>query len=533
MLYLSPTVTQSLQANTLSGVEVGLAQTAAEVLAQAQVLVAYPVFWLLVIVLTLAVAGLLRWLFRRSALQQQAVVKQLAFEEGLQHQAHTHAEELKTLAEQIEAAKAVGQQELQAHAVTQARLEAQTDRVEQLGHQLEEKNTLLSDALRDLAANTARMEEAQKGFGEKEQLFRESTELMKKEFELLASKVFDAQGEKHQASLQTVLTPFREQITDFKKKVEEVYLTDTRERASLLSEVRNLQAASERINTEAENLTRALKGDKKLQGNWGELVLERVLEESGLRKDHEYFVQVTSRDDSGSLKRPDVLIRLPEEKDVVIDAKVSLNAYEEALSSEEDAAREVFMKQHIANLRSHVKRLSEQNYDQLPDVRSLDFVLMFIPIESAFTMALEFDTRLFSEAFAKRIVIVSPTTLMMTLRIINNVWRYEKQNRNAQVIAARAGALYDKLRLLVEDMEKLGKQLDTADKTYQTVFGRLTTGKGNLVSQAEKFRELGAQVKQPIAAHLIEKADPDGTSADDQDTVQADLLVHPSNPSDS
>ena len=193
-------------------------------------------------------------------------------------------------------------------------------------------------------------------------------------------------------------------------------------------------------------------------------------------------------------------------KAVVVDSKVSLNAYEQALASEDEQVREQRLRQHIANLRNHVKSLSQQDYDQLPDVRSLDFVLLFIPIESAFTLAMETDHKLFTEAFAQRIVIVSPTTLMMTLRIINNVWRYEKQNRNAQEIARRAGALYDKLRVLVEEMEKLGSQLGTAEKTYQSIYAKLATGKANLVRQVEQFRELGATVKKPMSAKLVDKA---------------------------
>lgn len=375
-----------------------------------------------------------------------------------------------------------------------------------LRDELELKRQELAEIQVQAAASRATLEEAQRGFTEREAMFKETSAQLKKEFSVLANRVFESQEEQQKARLQTVLSPFREQIVDFRKRVEEVYHTDTKERASLLTEIKNLQQASERINEEAENLTKALKGDKKLQGNWGELVLERVLEDSGLRKNHEYFVQPSRRTEKGDLKRPDVLIRLPDEKDVVVDSKVSLNAYEEALATEDESVREQRLRQHLANLRSHVKRLSEQDYDQLPDVRSLDFVLMFLPIESAFTIAMETDHRLFTEAFTQRIVIVSPTTLMMTLRIINNVWRYEKQNRNSQEIARKAGALYDKLRVLVEDMETLGKQLGTAEKTYHSAFAKLATGKGNLVRQAEQFRELGALVKKPIESKLIEKS---------------------------
>ncbi len=429
-----------------------------------------------------------------------------AFEAGLVHSAVAQAEEKKQLEERIGTLEQNLAEALQKQAADGSTIHAYHQQLENLRQDLEVRREHLTRAQTESAAIHARLEEAQKSFAEKEALFKETSAAMKQEFELLANRVFDQQGAKQQASLQNVLTPFKDQIVDFKKRVEEVYHTDTKERATLLTEIKNLQSASERINAEAENLTKALKGDKKLQGNWGELVLERVLEESGLRKDHEYFLQVTQRNAAGDIKRPDVLIRLPDNKDVVVDSKVSLNAYEEALASEDEKVRERRLRQHIANLRNHVKSLSQQDYDQLPDVRSLDFVLLFIPIESAFTLAMESDHKLFTEAFAQRIVIVSPTTLMMTLRIINNVWRYEKQNRNAQEIARRAGALYDKLRVLVEEMDKLGGQLGTAEKTYQSIYAKLATGKANLVRQVEQFRQLGATVKKPMSAKLVDKA---------------------------
>ena len=347
-----------------------------------------------------------------------------------------------------------------------------------------------------------RMDEAQASFTAREKLLRESNERMKVEFESLATKVLSAQGAQQRQSLDVMLNPFREQIGDFRKRVEEVYRSDTKERASLLKEMQNLQSASNRINEEAENLTKALKGDNKIQGNWGELVLERILEDSGLRKDHEYFVQPSSRDEQDRVKRPDIVIRLPEGKDVVVDSKVTLVAYEQALSSEDEQARQVYLKQHVDAVRGQVKKLAEQDYDQLPDLRSLDFVLLFIPIESAFTLAMELDSKLFVDAFNKRIMLVSPTTLMMALRIIDNLWQVEKQNRNAQDIAQRAGALYDKLQGVVEEVDKLGKQIGTVQGTYDTLYGRLAGGRGNLVGQAEKLRELGAPVKKVIAPQL-------------------------------
>ena len=202
-----------------------------------------------------------------------------------------------------------------------------------------------------------------------------------------------------------------------------------------------------------------------------------------------------------------MIIHLPEDKDVVVDAKVSLVAYETAVSSDDDAAREVAIKRHVQSVRAHVRKLSEQSYDQLPGVRSLDFVLLFVPVESAFTLAMEKDPSLFTEAFDKRLVIVSPTTLMMTLRIIDNVWRYEKQNKNAQEIARRAGALYDKLRVVLEDMDQLGRNLDQASRSYDSAYARLAKGRGNLVRQVEQFRELGATVKRSIPQEIVDDAD--------------------------
>ena len=389
--------------------------------------------------------------------------------------------------------------------VLQLRQQELTQQATQLQGELSRKQS-------DLSALQGRMDEAQASFAAGEKLLRESNERMKVEFESLATKVLNAQGAQQRQSLDVMLNPFREQIGDFRKRVEEVYRSDTKERASLLKEMQNLQSASDRINTEAENLTKALKGDNKIQGNWGELVLERILEDSGLRKDHEYFVQPTSRDELGRTKRPDIVIRLPEGKDVVVDSKVTLVAYEQALSSEDEQARQVFMKQHVDAVKSQVKKLAEQDYDQLPDLRSLDFVLLFIPIESAFTLAMELDSKLFVEAFNKRIMLVSPTTLMMALRIIDNLWQVEKQNRNAQDIAQRAGALYDKLQGVVEEVDKLGKQLGTVQGTYDTLYGRLASGRGNLVGQAEKLRELGAPVKKPIVPQLGVVGDSDDSA---------------------
>ncbi|MCZ6887518.1 MAG: DNA recombination protein RmuC [Gammaproteobacteria bacterium] len=396
-----------------------------------------------------------------------------------------------------------------------ARLEAENGQLaEQLEAARDEAGFLREDGAEAnlrLTQVATRLQEAEKAFAEKQAMFKDTSEALKSEFQLLANRIFEKQGEtfrqRNEQQLQNVLSPFREQIRDFKQRVEQVYVTESKDRASLLTEVQNLQKASERVNAEAQSLTRALRGDKRIQGNWGEMVLERVLEESGLRKDHEYVVQTSFRSADGDLKRPDVVIHLPGDKDVVIDSKVSLGSYERALGAVDEPTREAALKEHVANLRNHVKRLSQQNYDRLDGVRSLDFVLLFVPIEAAFMLGMERDPGLFTEAFDKRLVIVSPTTLMMTLRIIQNVWRFEKQSKNAQEIAQRAGALYDKLRRLLEDMEQLGRNLSAATRTYDSAYAKLATQRGNLVRQVEHFRELGANVKRRISKQAVDQAD--------------------------
>jgi DNA recombination protein RmuC len=441
-----------------------------------------------------------------------------ALETGLRTEVDRHAAELAAVQERLgmrasELVRLEGRLAALEPELARARVEV-TERTAELARRTAEH-----------AALDARLDENRRAFEEKEALFKETSAQLKLEFEALANRIFERQGEANSERLTSVLSPFRDQIVDFRRKVDEVYHSEAKERASLLTEVRNLHQASDRINQEAGNLARALKGDKKLQGNWGEMVLERVLESSGLRRDHEYELQGSLRSAEGDLKRPDVLIRLPDNKDVVVDAKVSLNAYERALAAETDDERATAIGQHLAHLRNHVRRLSAQNYDALEGIRSLDFVLMFVPIESAFTLAMEHDPKLFTDAFEARIVMVSPTTLMMALRNIQNVWRYEHQNRNAQEIARRAGALYDKLRVLTEDMDQLGRQLGTVERTWRTAFSKLATGRGNLVRQVEQFRELGAVVKKPIDRNMLDRPAlaevyleglPDESAADDE-----------------
>jgi DNA recombination protein RmuC len=300
--------------------------------------------------------------------------------------------------------------------------------------------------------------------------------------------------------------------------VETVHTTETRDRQALRSEIKSLQELNRQITEEASNLTRALKGDKKIQGNWGELVLERVLERSGLRKGIEYETQGSYRDSDNQLLRPDVVVHLPDSRNLVIDSKVSLVAYQQWVISDEGSARDAALKQHMDAVRNHIRSLSDKDYSQLNGLRSPDFVLLFMPIEPAFVAAFQHDDSLFSEAFERKIIVVTPTTLLATLRTIENIWRYERQSQNARLIAERASAVYDKLRVFVEAMERLGAQLHTAQGSYDSAMNTLTRGRGNLISQANRFVELGVRVKKELPKAVTEQAEVDPETDSDSDS---------------
>jgi DNA recombination protein RmuC len=353
---------------------------------------------------------------------------------------------------------------------------------------------------------------------------------MSEEFQNLANRILEEKGkafaEQSQGRLDALLKPVREQLDGFRRKVEEVHLHDTRERASLREQLELLKQLNQQMNDEARNLTRALKGDKKAQGNWGELVLEHVLEQCGLRAGHEYEVQGSYRDADQRLLRPDVVVHLPEEKDIVIDSKVSLVAWTEYVAAEDDAARDLALKAHVQAVRTHIATLSAKDYAQLPGLRSLDFVLMFMPIEAAFMAAFQHDEKLFGDAFEKRIAVVTPTTLLATMRTVESLWRNERQNDNARRIADQAGRVYDKLRGYLEDFEKLGTQLATVQRTYDGARRKLSEGQGNLVRQAETFRELGVKVRKALPRSFVDDADGedalDTTEAGDADDADDD-----------
>ena len=355
-----------------------------------------------------------------------------------------------------------------------------------------------------------RLHEQLKNADEKLALLKDSETRLSTQFENLASKIFEERNkqftEHNKISLDHIVKPLREQLGEFKQRIETVYDNENKDRVSLTEQIKLLRTETAQMNKEALNLTRALKGDKKTQGNWGEMILESVLERSGLRKGIEYDTQGAFRDEDNRLFKPDVIVHLPEEKDIIIDSKVSLIAYEQYCVAENDIERSQYLKQHTDAVRNHIKGLSAKDYSALKGIRSLDFVLLFMPIEAAFIAAFQADERLFTDAFEHNIVVVTPTTLLATLRTIENIWRYERQNENAKLIADKAGVVYDKIRGFVEDLDKLGKQLSTVQGTYEGVMNKLTHGNGNLIRQANSFVELGIKVKKTLPKHINQQA---------------------------
>jgi DNA recombination protein RmuC len=399
-------------------------------------------------------------------------------------------------------------------AVAEAKLK-QLENSEQVCKTLQQQ---LVDAKTKTIELQTRIQEQSKNAAEKLALLQNAETRLNTQFENLAGKIFTERSkqftEQNKTSLEHIVTPLREQLGEFKQRIETVYDNENKDRISLREEIISLRRDTAKMNQEALNLTKALKGDKKTQGNWGEMILEKVLEKSGLRKGIEYEIQGAYRDEDNRVFKPDVIVRLPEQKDVIIDSKVSLIAYEIYSSTEDDQERSLALKQHTTAVREHIKGLSDKNYSGLKGIRSLDFVLLFMPIESAFIAAFQSDESLFSDAFEHKIIVVTPTTLLATLRTIENIWRYERQNENARAIADKAGIVYDKIRGFVDELDKLGKQLSTVNNTYDSVMNKLTQGNGNLIRQASSFVDLGVKVKKTFPKHISDQA---GLGSDDSD----------------
>jgi len=326
------------------------------------------------------------------------------------------------------------------------------------------------------------------------------------QFENLAQKIFDDKSVKlndqNFKQLSTLLDPLKERIKDFEKKVEDTYSQERFERGHLKGEIGKLIELNQNMSKEAQNLVLALKGENKTQGNWGELILENILERSGLRKGSEYFTQETVRNEEGDILRPDVIVKLPDGKHLIVDSKMTLTAYEAYCSAPDEITREKFAVQHIESLRRHIQNLSDKKYHLAQELISPDFVMLFMPLEPAFALVFQLRPEIFDQAWTKNIAIVSPTTLLATLRTVASLWKQDRQQKNALDIAKRGGELYDKFAAIVKDLEVLGDKLGGVQKTHSEIMGKIFTGRGNLISQVEKLKELGAKAEKALPAPM-------------------------------
>jgi DNA recombination protein RmuC len=380
--------------------------------------------------------------------------------------------------------------------------------------ELDSKSLQLQMQLSDMQSRLATEQEArqqeQRSADEKLAVINESREQLLKEFENLSQKIFEQKtkqfSEQSRQGINALLNPFREQLEGLKKKVEDVYVSDAKDRASLQAQIGELHKLNQQMSAEAHALTTALRGEKKKQGNWGELVLETVLEKSGLREGEEFVREQSLNDDQGKRYRPDVIINLPDDKHIIVDSKVSLNAYTDMVNAETDAERSQYARQHVEAIRQHIRTLSEKAYQQLEGLNSPDFVFLFMPVEPAFMAAFEQDDTLFNEAFERRIVVVTPTTLLATLRTVASIWAIERRNKSTEKLADQAGKIYDKLVIVAERMETMGRQINTVQSTYDDTWKALKGGRGNLINQADQFRKLGVRAKKEMAKSLVEEA---------------------------
>lgn len=376
---------------------------------------------------------------------------------------------------------------------------------------LEEERNKVSEMSRQIAVAAERERMMQEKYEEYKKEFEGLQAKFKLEFENVASKILKQNtlefSISNQKSINEILSPFKQKIEDFEKTVNETYQKGVKEQVDLQVEIKKLYDLNIRLSEEANNLTRALKSDTKKQGNWGEMVLERLLERSGLEKGEEYLVQESYRNEKGELTRPDVIIRLPDNKHIIIDSKVSLTAYEAYISAETDEERTKYVKAHVESVKDHVKGLAEKSYQLTEKLDTPDFVLLFMPLESAFSLAVQHQAELFSFAWERKIVMVSPTTLLATLMTVGSIWKHEKQTRNALEIAVQGGRLYDKFVAFLADLETLGKQIDRVQATYDEAHKKLYSGKGDLIGRVEKLRALGAKTSREIPATALNQDD--------------------------
>jgi len=377
--------------------------------------------------------------------------------------------------------------------------------------ELPQKDELITKLQQGLASASTKLEEQQRGFSQQQQFFEQTRQQMTAQFETLSNKIYQRQSkqfaEQNQQSMDSVIKPLKNQIKEFRERVESSYDAENAQRNMLAGKISELQKQTQKIGQDAVNLASALKGDNKIQGNWGEVILERLLEDSGLQKGREYDTQVALQNAAGDRLLPDVVVRLPQDKDIVIDSKMSLLDYELYCSAGDESARQQALKNHVASLRSHIRGLSIKEYDRLEGIRSLDFVFLFIPVEAAFMLAMQADHGLFQEAYDRHIVLVSPTTLLASLRTVENLWRFDKQHKNSEKIAGQAGALHDQFVLLLASLDDMGKQLEKTSQAFDTTKKRLSSGRGNLLKRVQDIRELGAKTKKTIPDAYREQLD--------------------------
>ena len=394
----------------------------------------------------------------------------------------------------------------QAH-LTNEDLKQGLSKVEQNREEIRREKELLTS---ELAIRNTEFENLQQLSLKRDEEIELRQEQLRKDFELLATKILDEKSEKftlqNKENIKNILTPLQDKIKTFEEKVDLTQKESISMHSALKEQLLGLKDLNQQMTKEATNLTRALKGDSKMQGNWGELVLERVLEKSGLEKDREYFVQQSFTLPDGSRVLPDVVLHLPDQKKMIIDSKVSLTDYERFVNAE-DEDKSSFLKAHVNSIRKHVDQLSDKNYQDLYDIESPDFVLMFIPIEPAFAIVVNEDNSIYNRAFEKNIVIVTPSTLLATLRTIDSMWNNEKQQQNAIEIARQAGALYDKFEGLMADLIGVGKKIDATKSDYNAAMNKLFEGKGNLINSVEKLKKMGAKAKKALPEAIIKRAE--------------------------
>lgn len=387
------------------------------------------------------------------------------------------------------------------------------DKNKELNHQLEQKEEQILDLTSKLSSKSSDLFHLKEKLNEQKQDLEQLQDKFRIEFKNLANEILEEKSQKftqqNRTNLYELLKPLGEKIKDFEKKVEDTYDKESKLRFSLKEEIKRLEELNQQVSKDTVNLTKALKGDSKIQGNWGEVVLENILEKSGLVKDREYFVQSSFTSDTGKRMQPDVIVTYPGKRNVVIDSKVSLTAYERFASADDDEKQEKAYKEHIVSLKSHINELSLKNYQDLYQLNSLDFVMMFLPLEPAYLLAVQRDPDLWSYAYDKRILLISPTNLIAALKMVESLWRQEYQGQNVQEIARQSGDLYDKFKGLVDDLIDIGNKLRMTQKSYESSMNKLTTGKGNLISRVERIKKLGAKTSKSIPEKLLERLEED------------------------